>query len=138
VWAVPGSFAFAECRGSNALLADGAGVLWDLDSFLEVVALGKTSQRLSVEQDAAAGAEPMPAELPEKEAAALADVGFEPTGVDVVARRVTDLAGGVEMRELLSALALLELKGYVIRDASGAFTRNPVGDSSANSGGARW
>jgi DNA processing protein len=32
---------------------------------------------------------------------------------------------GVEMRELLPALALLELKGYVRRDASGAFARNP-------------
>lgn len=37
VWAVPGPFAFAECRGSNALLADGAGVLWDMDRFVEVV-----------------------------------------------------------------------------------------------------
>jgi DNA processing protein len=41
-------------------------------------------------------------------------------GVDVVARR-----SGVEMRELLSALALLELKGYVTRDAGGAFVRTP-------------
>ena len=138
VWAVPGPFAFAECRGSNALLADGAGVLWDLDKFVEVVAPEVAPQRLPVTQDAAAGVEPMPAELPEKEAAALAGVGFEPTGVDVVARRVTDLVGEVEMRELLSALALLELKGYVTRDASGAFLRNPIGDLSGNPGGTRW
>jgi hypothetical protein len=54
--------------------------------------------------------------------------------VDVVARRVADSAGGVEMRELLSALALLELKGYVTRDAGGAFVRNPIGGS----GGTKW
>jgi DNA processing protein len=45
VWAVPGPFAFAECRDSNALLADGAGVLWDLDRFVEIVAPEATPQR---------------------------------------------------------------------------------------------
>lgn len=114
VWAVPGPFAFAECRGSNALLADGAGVLWDVDRFVEAVA-PEPARKLPI-----AGVEPAPAKLPEKEAAALAGVGFEPTAVDVVAGR-----SGVEMRELLSALALLELKGYVTRDAGGAFVRNP-------------
>lgn len=138
VWAVPGPFAFAECRGSNALLADGAGVLWDLDRFVEVVALEAASARLPVAQDAAAGMEPVPSELPEKEAAALAGVGFEPAGVDVVARRIADFTGGVEMRELLSALALLELKGYVTRDAGGAFVRNSIGGPSRNPGGMRW
>lgn len=138
VWAVPGPFAFAECRGSNALLADGAGMLWDLDSFVEVVAPEAATQRLPAAQDTAADADPLPSELPEKEAAALAGVGFEPAGVDVVAKRVADLVGGVEMRELLSALALLELKGYVNRDASGAFVRNSIDDSSRNPRGTRW
>ena len=135
---MPGPFDFAECRGSNALLADGAGVLWDLDRFVELVAPEAASQRLPVAQDVSADAESMPAELPEKEAAALAGVGFEPAGVDVVARRVADKVGGVEMRELLSALALLELKGYVTRDASGAFVRNPMGNSSGKPGDTRW
>ena len=130
VWAVPGPFAFAECRGSNALLSDGAGVLWDLDRFVDTVVPESTPQRLPVTQDATAGTTPAPVELPEKEAAALAGVGFEPTGVDVVAQRVA--GSGVEMRELLSALALLELKGYVTRDAGGAFVRNPIGDSSGD------
>jgi DNA processing protein len=136
VWAVPGPFAFAECRGSIALLADGAGVLRDLERFLEVVALEAAWQRLSVAQDAAA--EPMPAELPENEAAALAGLGFEPAGVDVEAKRVADLTGGVEVRELLSALALLELKGYITWNASGAFARISIDSSSANPGGKRW
>jgi len=134
VWAVPGPFAFAECRGSNALLSDGAGVLWDLDRFVDTVVPESTPQRLPVTQDATAGTTPAPVELPEKEAAALAGVGFEPTGVDVVAQRVA--GSGVEMRELLSALALLELKGYVTRDAGGAFVRNPIGDSSGDPRGA--
>ena len=136
VWAVPGPIGFPECRGSNALLADGAGVLWDVDGFVEAIAPESAPRRLTVTQDATlganTGAEPVPAELPEKEAAALAGVGFEPTGVDVIAGR-----SGIEMRELLSALVLLELKGYVTRDASGAFVRNPIGGSSGGSRGAR-
>ena len=46
------------------------------------------------------------AELPEEEAAALAGVGFEPTGVDVISSST-----GMGVPELLPALALLELKG---------------------------
>jgi hypothetical protein len=65
-------------------------------------------------------------------------MGFEPAGVDVLGRRVAELVGGVEVRELHSALALLAIKGYVTRDASGAFIRNPIGGSSANPGGTRW
>ena len=114
VWAVPGPIGFAECRGSNALLADGAGVIWDIDKFVDDVAPEPVSQKLSV-----AGTEITPAELPEKEAVALMGVGYEPTEVDVISGR-----SGVRMRELLPALALLELKGCVTRDASGAFVRN--------------
>ncbi len=122
VWAVPGPFGFAECRGSNALLADGAGVLWDLDGFVEAVAPPREApQKLTT-----AEARTTPAELPEKEAAALKHVGFEPTDVDVLAGR-----SGMEMRELLSALALLELKGYIARDAGGAFVRKPTAGGSA-------
>lgn len=123
VWAVPGPIGFAECRGSNALLADGAGVLWDIDEFVEAVAPKAASQKLSIAQDATVDTEktPVPAELPEQEAAALQHIGFEPTGVDVISGR-----SGIGMRELLPTLVLLELKGYVTRDASGAFVRNPA------------
>ena len=123
VWAVPGPIGFPECRGSNALLSDGAGVLWDVECFVEAVIPEPAPHKLAVAQHTDAGTTPVPAGLPESEAAALAGVGFEPTGVDVVARRVA--GSGVGMRELLSALALLELKGYVTRDAGGAFVRSP-------------
>ncbi len=119
VWAVPGPIGFAECRGSNALLADGAGVIWDIDLFADAVAPESASQKSAVAE--ASQEAPAPVELPELEAAVLMSVGFEPTGVDVVAGR-----SGIGMRELLPALALLELKGYVTRDAAGAFTRNPT------------
>jgi hypothetical protein len=69
---------------------------------------------------------------------ALARVGFVSAGPDVVAKRVADLVGGVEMREHFSALALLELKGYVIRDTSGAFVRNSIGDLGRNPRVTRW
>ena len=121
VWALPGPVGFDECRGSNKLLADGAGVLWDVDEFVDSVAppaeepLGPTmDEAVATEDSSAAG-------LPEHERAALMGVGFEPTGVDAIAGR-----SGIGVRELLSALALLELKGYVRRDAGGSFVRSPV------------
>ncbi|MDP8949838.1 MAG: DNA-processing protein DprA [Actinomycetota bacterium] len=115
VWAVPGLLTAAECRGSNKLLADGAAVLWDIQEFVEAYASGVVEPAAD---SPSPGDPPVPAELPETEAAVLSGVGFEPTEVDAVAGR-----SGVEMRELLPALALLELKGYVTRSLGGAFVR---------------
>ena len=115
VWAVPGPPGVRECRGSNGLLSDGAGVLWDIPDFLEAVTPQvRTEPETPASSVVAAG-------LPETEAAALAGVGLEPRGVDAVARR-----SGVDMSELLPALALLELKGFVHRDAVGAYVRRAV------------
>ncbi len=113
VWAVPGPLTAPECRGSNRLLADGAGVLWDIEEFVDAYASGIF--------EPAMGDPPLPAGLPETEATVLSGVGFEPTEVDAVAGR-----SGVEMRELLPALALLELKGYVTRNPGGALVRRPT------------
>ncbi len=114
VWAVPGPPGVRECRGSNGLLADGGGVLWDIPEFLEAVApRGRAGPELP--------APSVPAGLPDDEAAALCGVGLEPRGVDAVARR-----SGMVMSELLPALALLELKGFVHRDAVGAYVRRAV------------
>ena len=114
VWAVPGPPGLRECRGSNALLADGAGVLWDVPEFVEAVA-----PRGEV------GSEPLPSVvpdgLPETEAAVLSGVGLEPRGVDAVAR-----LSGVEMPEVLPALAMLELKGFVCRNAVGTYVRRAL------------
>ncbi|MGI9049163.1 MAG: DNA-processing protein DprA [Rubrobacteraceae bacterium] len=116
VWAVPGPLGVPECRGSNKLLADGAGVLWDVEEFADAlvpqpnIPTGKRDDR-TLELPLADG-------LPEDEALVLAGVGLAPTEVDVVAGR-----SGIEMRRLLSALSLLELKGYVTRNAGGAFVR---------------
>ncbi len=61
-WAVPGPISFAECRGSNTLLADGAGVIWDNDLFVDTVSPSrKAPQRLSVAADTKAV--PVPAKL---------------------------------------------------------------------------
>jgi len=96
------------------LLADGAGVLWDIPEFLEAVApKGGAGPEVP--------APSVPTGLPETEAAALSGVGLEPRGVDAVARR-----SGIVMSELLPALALLELKGFVHRDAVGAYVRRAV------------
>jgi DNA processing protein len=111
VWAVPGPPGVRECRGSNGLLADGAGVLWDIPEFVEAVA---PRGRVTLE----APVSDVPAGLPETEAAVLSGVGLEPRGVDAVARR-----SGVEMSQVLPALALLELKGFVCRDGVGAYAR---------------
>jgi DNA processing protein len=116
VWSVPGPPGAAECRGSNKLLADGAGVLWDVPEFVESIAPRPSMERSRNEEPQ------IPEELPENEASALAGVGFESTPVDMAARR-----SGMAVHELLSALALLELKGYVARDDSGAFLRRRSG-----------
>lgn len=117
VWAVPGPLGAPECRGSNRMLADGAGVLWDIGEFVEMVA----PEPASVASSSTSTQISIPVGLPENEALVLAGVGFEPTPSDVVAGR-----SGVSMRELLPALTLLELKGYVGRDAAGAFVRKPI------------
>ena len=123
VWAVPGPPGMFGCRGSNRLLADGAGVLWDLPEFLEAVT-GRSVEKLPSGLVAAepVGQEPVlpdpPVGLPEDEAGVLRGVDFRSVGADVVAGRT-----GVEMKVVLSALAMLELKGYVARDAAGNFAR---------------
>ena len=116
VWAVPGPPGTQECRGSNSLLADGAGVLWDIEEFANAVGPLGTGG-VAEEQDSLV-APPLPAGLQPAEEAVLSGVGFEATRVDVVARRV-----GIELRGVLSALAMLELKGFVTRDAVGAYAR---------------
>jgi DNA processing protein len=118
VWAVPGPPGVRECRGSNGLLADGAGVLWDIPEFVDLVA---REYRVPVAERASGDVEPLPSGLEDTEAAVLRGVGFEPSGVDAVAKR-----SGVEMPEALSALALLELKGFVQRNGVGAYVRRAV------------
>lgn len=115
VWAVPGPLGMEECRGSNKLLADGANVLWDVEEF--VAAFGAANGTPAEPPESTLNQE-VPAELPESEARALRAVGFSPSGVDQIGAR-----SGLGMRELLPALSLLELKGYVARDATGAFAR---------------
>jgi DNA processing protein len=118
VWAVPGPPGVLECRGSNGLLADGAGVLWDIPEFADAMAPEKQVQGTGESRD---GSALLPAGLPETEAAVLCGVGFEPRGVDAVARR-----SGVEIPRALPALAMLELKGFVSRDSMGAYVRRAV------------
>jgi len=118
VWAVPGPPGVRECRGSNGLLADGAGVLWDIPEFVDAVAreIGAPAA-----DGASGGTQPLPAGLEDTEAAVLCGVGFEPRGVDAVAK-----LSGVAMTEVLTALALLELKGFVSRDGVGSYVRRAV------------
>ena len=111
VWVVPGPPGVRECRGSNGLLADGAGVLWDIPEFVEGVAPRGGGGREAFDA-------PVPAGPPETEAAVLSGVGLEPRGADTVAR-----LSGVQMPEALPALVLLELKGFVRRDGLGAYVR---------------
>ena len=118
VWAVPGPPGVRECRGSNGLLADGAGVLWDIREFVNAMAPENEVPAASEDRD---GISPLPAGLPETEAAVLSGVGLDPRGVDAVAKR-----SGVEMPKVLPALAMLELKGFVSRDGVGAYVRRAV------------
>ncbi len=118
VWAVPGPPGVRECRGSNGLLADGAGVLWDIAEFVDAIA---RETRVPATGEGPGGTQPLPAGLEGKEAAVLGGVGFEPRGADAVAKM-----SGIEMPEVLTALALLELKGFVSRDGVGSYVRRAV------------
>ena len=120
VWAVPGPRGTPECWGSNWLLADGAGVLWNVDEFLDAVC-GPADAPGRTQAEEVAGAPVLsdpPGGLPEREAEVLRGVDFRSAAADVVAGRTW-----VEMRNVLSSLAMLELKGYVVRDAAGNFAR---------------
>ena len=103
VWAVPGPPGVRECRGSNGLLADGAGVLWDIPEFVGAIAprARGPGDRVLVSNVPTAcrsrGRRPVRG-------------GARPRGVDAVARR-----SGVQIPEVLPALAMLELKGFVSR-----------------------
>jgi DNA processing protein len=115
VWTVPGPIGVSECRGSNRLLADGAGVLYDVAEFVETVAPVEPGfATLEVGFDTSVSGD----NLPEVEDRTLRGLGFEPSGVDEISRH-----SGVGMSELLPALSMLELKGYVLRDSAGAFVR---------------
>jgi DNA processing protein len=118
VWAVPGPAGAAECRGSNRLLADGAGVLWDVGEFVSSVVGGSAAGTGEPVTPTEAVVPDETVGLPDEEAAVLRGVDFRSAGADVVAGRI-----GVEMRAVLSSLAMLELKGYVSRDAAGNFAR---------------
>lgn len=114
VWAVPGPLGAPECRGSNRLLADGASVLWDVAEFVDAVAPPVEEER----RELGGGELPSVAGLPDEEARVLSQIGFEPVETDLLAERC-----GVGMPALLSTLSLLELKGYLTRNSSGAFVR---------------
>jgi DNA processing protein len=77
--------------------------------------------RVPVADRVSGDAQPLPSGLEDTEAAVLSGVGFEPSGVDAVAKR-----SGVEMPEVLTALALLELKGLVSRNGVGAYVKRAV------------
>jgi len=130
VWAVPGPLLAPECRGSNRLLADGAGVLWDAEEFLEAVAPEPAPPEPARLGLASGVEDSVPEGLPEGERVALGHVGFEPTAVDAVVGR-----SGRAVRELLPALTMLEIKGYVRREAGGLFVRVTAGGSKAGGGG---
>ena len=126
VWAVPGpTWAYLECRGSNKLLADGAGVLWDIPEFAEAIVWSRESPKERVLRQRMTGgvASQCRRSLPGNEARRSRESGSRPTSVDVAAGR-----SGLEMpvHELLSALALLELKGYVARTMPELFVRRAV------------
>ncbi|WP_273847099.1 DNA-processing protein DprA [Rubrobacter calidifluminis] len=119
VWAVPGPIGVPECRGSNRLISEGASPLWDVGEFVEAVAPPSEEEFMGRESLA----ENLWDVLPHREAAVLAGIGFTPCSVDQISRR-----SGVDVREVLRVLPVLELKGYVRRDVGGMLSRTgPVG-----------
>ena len=118
VWAVPGPARAPGCRGSNKLLSDGAGVLWDVREFAEYAA----PEPLALSSESLDSPQLVPNELPPDERRALLGVGWEPTVVDSIAG-----SSGLGVKEVLSALAMLELKGYVARSPGNSYVRRGGG-----------
>jgi DNA processing protein len=71
VWAVPGPRGAPECRGSNRLLADGAGVLWDVDEFLDAVCGPAKAPGPTRDKEVVPVLPDLPDGLPEREAEVL-------------------------------------------------------------------
>jgi DNA processing protein len=112
IGAVPGPVNSWLSDGANALLADGAAVIRSAEDVLDEL-LGPGARQMP---PATAGPE-----LDELLAAALAEVETGGTSPDDVARRLGGDAGAAA-----SALARLELLGYVTSDATGAYTRTAL------------
>lgn len=96
VWAVPGPIDSPTCRGSNALLTDGARALVSIDDFVTAVAKESESPTMA-------------ARLPEGvEGVILRVMREEPLEASALARKAN-----VEVPRALAALSTLEVTGWV-------------------------
>jgi DNA processing protein len=99
VFAVPGSIFSAASAGTNGLIAVGAGLIASADDVLAALDLTHLAAQTTARQLVPADA---------TEASLLAELGGEPTHIDVLIRQ-----SGRGSAEVTRALAIMELKGLV-------------------------
>ena len=116
IGAVPGSVISANGAGVNALLRDGAHVIRDAQDVLDSLPI---SARAATRPASAAR------RLPEALAEILEAVERSPGSVDEISHEQS-----APVREVATALAKLELAGYVRRDGSGRFVRTALAPGS--------
>jgi DNA processing protein len=98
VFAIPGSILSPTSKGTNHLIQQGAKLVCTCNDILEELNLAVTiPQQLSIKEIMASN---------DSEAAILKQLGAEPVYIDEICRR-----SGLNMAEVSSTLAMLELKG---------------------------
>lgn len=111
VFAVPGSIFNAGSSGTNRLIQQGAKLVVTVEDILDElnIAHGKVEARALTKQIAPTG---------ENEAPLLKHLGADPLPVDDLVRQT-----GMSAAEVLSALTMLQLQGYIEDDGRGNFRR---------------
>ncbi len=98
VFAIPGSILSPTSRGTNHLIQQGAKLICTCNDILEELNLAlATPQQLSIKEIIASS---------DSEVAILKQLGAEPAHIDEICRR-----SGLNMAEVSSTLAMMELKG---------------------------
>lgn len=117
VFAIPGSIHSPQSHGCHALIRQGAKLVESADDVLDELQR-PCALRQAEPDEAAAGAAAADASLPDRAAAVLEAMGFEPVGLDALQAR-----GGWPTGELSALLLELELAGMVARLPGSLFQR---------------
>jgi DNA processing protein len=119
IYAVPGDITRKEAAGVNALIAEGARIVTNIDDLL--VNLGLGTRIATSDGDHLGLPIAAPADLSPDERAVLESLSLEPAHVDVLAAKLAR-----DTSDLLTNLTLMEMRGLVIAHAGSRFSRATV------------
>lgn len=122
VYAFPGRMGDRLSYGCNRLISQGAGIIYDMDEFIEEILRGNGAVRDVKETGGADGKSGPDLSRTEKELLEMLEVQY--VSVEELIERLKKAGSKVEIAELLAALATLECKEMV--EAEGSFYRKKV------------